>query len=803
LQELPVLEFFRFRLILWLTIALGLLAGCDLSEYRAAAYLDKGRDLYEAGDYQNARLELKSALRINPRLPDAWYLLGRIAQQERDWQLAFSGYGKALEIDPDHIDSTVDQGTILLAAGNPEAARRAVDKALNLDRKHAGALLLRASLESRAGDMKAARATVQEALAADPTSDQPYAALAVALAREGLADDAEKVLLDGLTHSPDSVRLRALLANLYRGEKKPEDEVRLRREIAEQLHGSPAAVFSLVQTLAGDDKVDEAEQVLRERIAAHPDEIQTRLVLVELLRQRRSPEAAEAELLTQIDALGEPEELQLALARLYVAEKRLDAAKAVFHSLIERRGIAASGLAARKGLAGMLLSEGDKEGAARLIAEVLGASPTDGDALIARATLSLADKDLDGAIADLRSVAAGRPASLTASQLLVRAYLAKGDAALALDQLERFVRVNPAVDAAALQLAGLYARLGRVEDAEAQLQEIAERGTDKGAALSALAQLYLKTNRPQRAVEAAETLRSRLPEDPSSHYLLGLARQVAGDHTLAVTAFEAALELQPGGIRPLEGLVRSRLALSQPEEALSTLDAIIEKNAQNFVALNLRGEVLSLAQQPDGALAAFEQASAVRPDWAVPYLNRARLLQGQKRVSEAETALREGVKATQETQEASVLVLRLAALRESQGDRDGAIELYRSLLVKSPDLDVARERLAVLLAEDPKDDEALAEALEVAQRFKESRSPLHRDILGWILYKIGQPGRAIPHLEAAAAGASERPDVLYHLAMAYKAVGRTIDAKQQLERAAALDVDLPERALAKKALAKL
>ncbi len=53
--------------------------------------------------------------------------------------------------------------------------------------------------------------------------------------------------------------------------------------------------------------------------------------------------------------------------------KRPDDAKPVYRALFERRGTAASDLAARKQLTSLLMGDGDKEEAARLVAEVLEA----------------------------------------------------------------------------------------------------------------------------------------------------------------------------------------------------------------------------------------------------------------------------------------------------------------------------------------------------------------------------------------------------------------------------------------------
>ena len=62
------------------------LAACDGPEEREAKYLERGRELYEQGEYTKASLEFKNALQIKPNGVEGRYYLGLIAERRNEWR---------------------------------------------------------------------------------------------------------------------------------------------------------------------------------------------------------------------------------------------------------------------------------------------------------------------------------------------------------------------------------------------------------------------------------------------------------------------------------------------------------------------------------------------------------------------------------------------------------------------------------------------------------------------------------------------------------------------------------------------
>jgi len=58
--------------LLCLVVCMALLAGCGGPEARKQKFFEKGKALYEKGDYVRARLEFKNALQIDPKFKRPW-----------------------------------------------------------------------------------------------------------------------------------------------------------------------------------------------------------------------------------------------------------------------------------------------------------------------------------------------------------------------------------------------------------------------------------------------------------------------------------------------------------------------------------------------------------------------------------------------------------------------------------------------------------------------------------------------------------------------------------------------------------
>ncbi len=122
---------------------IALLAACGGPEQKKIKFYNKGKALYEKGDYVKARLELKNALQIDIKYADAFYMLGMIALKSEDPRGAYANFSKVVELSPKHWDAQVQLGRFLLGSGKTDEAMGKADLVLKNDPKHEDALLLK------------------------------------------------------------------------------------------------------------------------------------------------------------------------------------------------------------------------------------------------------------------------------------------------------------------------------------------------------------------------------------------------------------------------------------------------------------------------------------------------------------------------------------------------------------------------------------------------------------------------------------------------------------------------------------
>jgi tetratricopeptide (TPR) repeat protein len=350
--------------------------------------------------------------------------------------------------------------------------------------------------------------------------------------------------------------------------------------------------------------------------------------------------------------------------------------------------------------------------------------------------------------------------------------------------------------------------LGRLYDAQGQPEQAAEwyarasdriRGEDPGL-LYALALARYRAGVPATAREPLERAVARADAPAEAYYLLGLVCRDMHDLDCARTALEQAVRLASLGVQPAERrtfvAAREELAdlyrvTGRPFDEIAQLKALAARDAQGA-----RVVAVALAEarqgQIDAALATLAGRPAAAGDDTAALLGRARILlaraertRDRQSAADALRALDRALAGTARRGEALPLYGRALFL---SGDTVGALRVLREAVTTRPlasdafdYLAEAAERTSPLEARD-----ALLslDALEGDTASGARRAGRARRV-GLLSFRVGDHAQAARHLQHAADGGLDAPDVTVPLVESYWEIGDEPKARETLERALA------------------
>jgi len=466
------------------------------------------------------------------------------------------------------------------------------------------------------------------------------------------------------------------------------------------------------------------------------------------------------------------------------AEDLEGALRAVQEALQAAPGDGAARLLHARILAGVALRDRDAARAAeaRRVLDAALAEPTESyDVLLAQALVELAERRPAEAEATAKRAARERPDSADAHVILARARLAQFELRGARTAARIARRLDPSRPAPTYLLVAIHERLDEPERALELGRSALEKEEDPHLRVL-LAQVLARQRRFDEVVAMLEAI----PEEARTSEVwlaLGRLRRLQGDRTAARALFERARGVEPTRYEPLRELLALDAQEGRLPEAEQRIAAAVASRPDDARLVRLQGEAALYRGDHASAEASLRRALQLDPGDPGPYEVLLRLYAAQERPEDVLKTL-----------EASLphqaghahFHLMLGSLYEQQGRVTDAVARYEEALRLDPELAVAKNNLAYLLAESRTD---LPRALALAQEARAALpdDPHVADTLGWVLYRRKSPYLAIPHLKEAVRllppDDPQGPAVRYHLALAYTATGSIEAARRTVDEA--------------------
>jgi len=757
--------FLRSTLIAFLAMYVAF-AGCSpSSESKTATHRERGLAYFEKGQYQEALLEFKNMVQVDPKNADGHYRLALTLLKIGglpNLQAAFAELTKTTELDPNNRDAQLKLGAMYLLSRMPEKALERADLILTSTPQDVDGLVLRGQSLIGEKEYEKGVADLKQASQLDPKNIRIYLDLARTYVLMKDLPAAEASLQAALTVDPQSLDARLALGDF--------------------------------RALTG--KPQEAEAEYKRALEANPDKDVPYLKLAGFYQLTRR--WADAEGMYQQLATRKPNEdgPQIILADYYAFLGQGDKARSAYQRALE---VNAKSIPARNKLIDHDLNSGKAAEAEARIREILAKNPKDLDGRYFDARLKLARGNTDEAIDLLQRVLKDEPQSAGAHQYLGLAFLAKNDPAQARRELTDAVKLSPAMPEARTGLAALHLAEGNTDLAIEHASAAIQLNPLRVQPVIILGDAYLRKGDLSKAKTIYEAFIKAAPKEPLGYYKLALIARAEKKDDEALARLEEALAANPNFVDPLAQIVSIYAGRGKPQMARDRIIRQLEISPKNPQIYTLQGRLL--VGMRDFALAEASYKKAIELDaTAMPaYLSLAELYRGTGRVDQAIKEY-EGLIAKNPKWVPGYLLLGM--INESQKDYDKAKARYAEALKINPKFSPAANNLAYLMSEQGGD---LDQALVYAQTAHEvaPNDPSIADTLGWIYYKKKAYLKAIDLLKEAAEKMPDNPVVQYHFGMVQFMKGDTIGAKKNLQAALKLSDTFPGSEEAKKTLQAL
>jgi len=789
------------RLFLIAAAAFSLLSGCTSDEEKLANFMKRGDEYKEAGQLNEAIIEYRNVLQIDPNDADAHRALADAYLNSNQLKEGYWELSETIRLDPDDVDSRLAYAAISIAAENFELALEQADAIIQRSPDNAPGHLVRAGALDSLERAEEAEPNLLRAVELEPDDSNYRIALAVHYAKAADNERAEAQLAEAIARD-DGPMVRNHLANLLMAQERY-DEVEanldealvLASESEEDGEQNPhlvGAFINLALFYFERDRDEEGTAVLERGIAeVSADKKRLSDALLRHYRSVGEDEKANEilELSTTFDE-SDPDPW-LSLSNLRGREGNLAGALEAAEKASEADP---SSVLAKLRQAELLLDLGlrnDDEGqvaeALVIVEAVTKDDPSNPEAAFVRGKSEIAKGNPEEAIEALRSAIAAKPDWGQAHFVLGSALLMTGDLHRARAEFARSVELNPALMSARKLLVRVHAELGEHEYAIQNGRSYLEREPEDEETRILLAQSMVRLGMFDEATETLEGI----PEESrgvEALFALGRVAMAQGRVREAREAFVLAAKERPHDANILNSLLAVHDAEGQVEIGLKLIDEALQANPDSAELWHVSGLAGIRVRDLEGATTAFQKAIELEPGRVESYNQLARIYAS---VGQLEMALKQYVSASEQNPENATIRHFLGVLYEMTGDPRKASEQYEMALQHDANLAETKNNLAYMMAEEGRD---LDRALKLSQEAKAAlpNSASAADTLGWVLYKRGVHSAAIGYLREAVsvAGSNDAAigEIRLHLSQAYEASGDRAKALDSLE-AAISDID--------------
>lgn len=787
--------------------------------------------LRSLGEFADARKEAMEILARDPAQPDAVLVLADTAQTAEQIRATEQELTKA-EGRPS-ANLFIAKAMLAGRKGDAGEAEKALGRALEIDPKSGPAHLALANLRFAQKDMARAGAAFQKAAEVSPPRSMARLRYAEFLAQSGSRDEAHKSLVALTEQVPDYLPGWCTLAQQLLAEQKYADallaldnvfrrdpmnfegrmiqgqiflaksDAKMAIDTFEKLDNAytsvPVIKFHLARAYLLGGNVSQATSSLSQAVTGDPNFAEALLLQGELNLRRGEAQPVVTSMLELIAKQPKLLSAHLLLADAYRALGRLDEgaeickAQSVASPESSHPWFLLGNIRRQQGKlpeareayekAGALghdafltsyqlveldLMAKDYDSASKRVARQIAQTPNAAGAHFLQARIFAAQQKWDLAETSLVKTLELDPNFVSAYDMLVSTYVAAGKLTQALGKLDGMVALNPSSERPLMLSAMIHDRTKDHEKAAATYEKLLAQNPNFAPALNNLAWLYAEhLHKMDRAFELARKARTLQPGNPAIADTLGWISYKRGDYPQAVALLREAVAKLPDEHEVQYHFGLANYMMGEMDIARTSLRFAADSTVDFPGKSEINERLASLGERTTGVpvptAAQFQEMAKAQPGDVV----------AQMRVGE---------------------------FHEKAGDFAKAAETYEGVLKVNPKLLPPTMRLAELYA-GPLGD--VPKALELAKKARvlAPNDPKATGLLGVIAMKSGNASWAYGLLQESARQLPEDTTVQKAFASTAYALGKVAEARQLMERVAAIaPADSPDGQEAKRFL---
>ncbi|MCV6598084.1 MAG: tetratricopeptide repeat protein [Mangrovicoccus sp.] len=795
-----------------------LLVGCESVDDKVARLYSEAQELAVAGEPEKARLVLKNIFDLDGYHRDARMLYANQSLEIGSDAEAYRHFLLVAEQYPEHAPAHVQLAKLASASQDWRNVERHVAAAERLGEEGIDMRALRLALDYRDAlddeDDVARRALAQKAVAqieAAPDSLVSHRLIIDNLVRDAKPYEALAAVDVALEIAPLDPELNRLKLGLL-AQTQQSDEVGAHLKVLTQRFPENSDYrASLIRWFLSNGDVTGAETYLRSLVVAGDGDTSAEFTLVQFLQELRGPDAALAELDQLIATAEDPLPFERRKAAIQFEQGAREPVIAHVEQLISTSEPSPSRRDLQISLARMYLANGNTDQAKTTVRDVLAEEARHVDALVMNAGWLIEEDQVRDAILQLRTALDQSPENIPAINMLAAAYERDGNRDLMGETLLLAATSSGYAPAESQRYARFLASRDKLRPAEDVLLRGLRNHPKDTTLLLSLGEVYLALDDIPRTEQVIKTLQTLEDNAEAKAAAAGLqtalySRTQRPDETIEL--LHTLIDDGSGGLGAHAAIVRTHLSKGDFDAARRYVDEARAKAAGTKAETGLlfvHAALLSVEGDNDGAKAVYQDLVEREPNSELVW--RALIITTMR--SDAPDAIEQGEALLQEAlghmPQSTNLRWMQASIAERKGNVDEAIEIYETMYAENSSSSVVANNLASLITTHRDDTASLERAYVIARRLRGSELPAFRDTYGWIAYRMGNYSEAEEYLKTAAQGLPQDPLVQYHLGKTYAALRETDAAVKQFRKALEIwkDSDLPQALDAKAELARL